>query len=443
MAGMPRDVENLLAALEEHGYTAYIVGGCVRDMLRGEKPEDWDAATSARPEQVLELFGGYAIPTGLKHGTVTVKVNDMAIETTTYRTDGEYGDHRHPENVAFADNIEDDLSRRDFTINAMAMDRRGKLVDLFGGYGDLGKKIIRCVGDGDRRFDEDALRIMRALRFASKLGYAIDADTERSMRDKKELLRMIAWERIRTELTKLLCGIDAARVLLDYPDVLGVAVPEILPSVGLDQKNPHHCYDVWEHTAYSVAGVPPDDILRLTMLLHDLGKPGCFSTDDLGVGHFYGHQEASLAIARNVLNRLKYDNETKERVELLVRWHDRQIPLSEKSVRKCLSQIGEKNLRDLLLVKRADNLAQNPDFIGAQKELDALSEMIDSVIARDECFSLGQLAVNGSDVAALGFNGREIGMELKRLLDDVIEERAANDKAELLWRAERHRKYGD
>jgi tRNA nucleotidyltransferase (CCA-adding enzyme) len=432
MAGIPHEVDELLAALEKRGYTAYIVGGCVRDMLRGEVPSDWDAATSARPEQVLELFGGFAVPTGIKHGTVTVRVGGMPIETTTYRTDGKYIDHRHPETVSFADSVEDDLSRRDFTINAMAMDRRGKLVDLFGGRSDIGKKVIRCVGNGGERFEEDALRIMRALRFASRLGYSIDTDTERSMREKKELLHSIAWERIQTELTKLLCGRAAADVLLKYPDILGVVLPEILPAVGLDQRNPHHCYDVWEHTAHSVESVPQDEVLRLTMLLHDLGKPQCFSTDDLGVGHFYGHQEASWAISRVVLDRLKYDNATKERVELLVRWHDRQIPCDESSVRKCLSQIGEKNLRDLMLIKRADNLAQHPDFIGAQKTIGELSAMIDKVIADGDCFSLKQLAVRGEDMAALGYEGKEIGWELKRLLDDVMEGRVPNDRGELM-----------
>ena len=276
---LSREVDAVLARLEDAGHAAYAVGGCVRDLLRGAVPHDWDVTTSARPEEVMALFPGRCIPTGLPHGTVTVRENHQSIEVTTFRADGPYDDGRHPRSVTFSTRIEDDLARRDFTVNAMALDRRGTLVDVFGGREDLARGVIRCVGEPDRRFGEDALRVMRALRFAACFGFSIGEETARGLRRSAPGLRRIAAERLREEMTKLLCGDGAAAVLLAYPEVIGVFLPEILPSVGFEQHNPHHCYTVWEHLVRSAAAVPPEPVLRWAMLLHDIGKPACFTRD--------------------------------------------------------------------------------------------------------------------------------------------------------------------
>ena len=296
---LSREADAVLARLEDAGHAAYAVGGCVRDLLRGAVPHDWDVTTSARPEEVMALFPGRCIPTGLPHGTVTVRENHQSIEVTTFRADGPYDDGRHPRSVTFSTRIEDDLARRDFTVNAMALDRRGTLVDVFGGREDLARGVIRCVGEPDRRFGEDALRVMRALRFAACFGFSIGEETARSLRRSAPGLRRIAAERLREEMTKLLCGDGAAAVLLTYPEVIGVFLPEILPSVGFEQHNPHHCYTVWEHLVRSAAAVPPEPVLRWAMLLHDIGKPACFTRDAAGVGHFYDHAEKSAQMVRH------------------------------------------------------------------------------------------------------------------------------------------------
>lgn len=429
---IPREVCAVLQTLERAGHEAYIVGGCVRDILMGKPPHDWDVTTSALPEETMALFDHFAIPTGLRHGTVTVRSGKTACEVTTFRTDGDYPDHRHPAAVTFTRSLREDLQRRDLTVNAMAMDVHGTLHDPFGGQADIRRRVLRCVGEPERRFQEDALRILRTLRFSATLGFAINADTHRSLRERRDDLRYVAAERVREELTKLLCGADVLRVLLEDPQVLGVVLPEILPCVGFDQHNRHHCYDVWGHTAHAVAVAPSDPVLRWAMLLHDLGKPSCFTLDDRGVGHFHGHHRPSAEMAETVCRRLRFDRAAAQQICMLVRYHDRPIPLTERAIRRAMNQLGVEGLRQLCAVKRADNLAQHPDYRGRQREINEGEAIMDELLRKDACFSLKQLAVNGWDMAALGLEGPAIGQMLQTLLEAVMDGAADNDRDALL-----------
>ena len=428
---LPQPVKYVLERLGRAGFAAYAVGGCVRDTLLGRTPCDWDVTTAARPEQVLALFEGYAVPTGLQHGTVTVRAEGMSLEVTTFRADGAYTDHRRPDTVTFSDALEDDLCRRDLTVNAMAMDVDGRVTDLYGGREDLAAGILRCVGGPERRFEEDALRILRTLRFAGVLGFAIEPATAAALREKAPLLSYIAPERVLSEMDRLLCGAFVLPVLLDYPDVLGVCLPEIMPCVGFDQRNRHHIYDVWAHTAHAVAAAPAEKVLRWAMLLHDVGKPACFTMDEGGVGHFYGHPAISAELAETVCRRLRMDNRTAEQVVTLVRWHDRDIPRTEKAIARAVSQLGEETFRQLLEVKRADNAAQSPDDRPRLVDIQRAEGILDALLARRQCFSLRELAVDGRDMMALGLRGRDIGAALQFLLDAVLDG-AANDREALL-----------
>ena len=437
---IPEYVQKVLVALEQAGYEAWCVGGCVRDSLLGRYPDDWDVTTSALPEETMAVFDGHAIPTGLQHGTVTVRCDHRSVEVTTYRVDGAYLDHRRPDSVTFTRSLEEDLQRRDFTVNAMAMGLRGEVKDPFGGQEDLQAGVLRCVGDPDRRFGEDALRILRGLRFASVLGFLIDPETSESIHRNRELLNEIAAERIQIELMKLLCGPFAPRILREYPDVIGVFWPEILPMVGFDQRNYHHCYDVWEHTLHALEATPQDAVLRCAVLLHDVGKPKCFTVDAAGVGHFYGHGTVSLDFADNMLRRLKCSNEFRETVVRLVEWHDRMIPVNEKGVRKALRRLGETDLRRLIAVKRADNFGQAPEFRGRQQELDEGEAIMEQLLKDDACFSLKQMVVNGHDIIQLGITGPLIGQTLNELLDEIVNGTLPNEREPLLEAARKRRK---
>ena len=429
---IPQEIRAVLRRLEEAGHQAYVVGGCVRDMCLGLPPHDWDAATSALPEETMALFDHFAIPTGLQHGTVTVRSGGLSCEVTTFRADGAYPDHRHPAGVTFTRSLEEDLARRDLTVNAMAMDAQGQLFDPCGGQEDLRRRVLRCVGEPERRFREDALRILRTLRFSATLGFAIEADTHRALRAKCGDLRYVAAERVREELTKLLCGGDVLRVLLEDAQVLGAVLPEILPCVGFDQHNRHHCYDVWGHTAHAVAAAPPEPVLRWAMLLHDLGKPQCFTLDEAGVGHFHGHHRPSAEMAETVCRRLRFDRAAAQQICMLVRYHDRPIPLTERAIRRAMNQLGVEGLRQLCAVKRADNLAQHPDYRGRQQEIDRGEAIMEELLAQDACFSLKQLAVNGRDMMALGLQGPAIGKTLQALLDAVMDGAVENERTSLL-----------
>ena len=440
MMRVKENVQAVMQALEEAGFEAYAVGGAVRDSLLGKEPFDWDVTTSALPEQVMERFGDAAIPTGLKHGTVTVLRDGERIEVTTYRKDGDYADHRHPVAVEFTPSLKEDLQRRDFTVNAIALSWDGIVIDPFDGQSDLAAGVLRAVGDAEQRFEEDALRILRGLRFASVLDFAVEEQSALAMRAKKELLREIAAERVLEELTKLLCGKAVRRVLMEFSDVLGVVLPEILPSVDFDHRNPHHCYDVWEHTACAVESIPAEPILRWTMLLHDLGKPAvCVYDYEAGKARYGGHQAASVELAKGILPRLRFDGDSTRRILRLVEHHDRLFDPTEKSIRRMLRLFGEEDLRALIHIRRADNLAQHPDFRGRQAELAACDEVLEKVLAEQQCFSLAQLAVNGRDLMELGCSGKEIGEMLDALLTAVVDERLPNEKEALLSEAKKRR----
>ena len=311
---LPKEVKTVIAALQNAGYSPYLVGGCVREMLRGKEPSDYDMTSDAPPEEVLRIFGESAHPTGLPHGTVTVVSGGMPIELTTMRRDGAYRDNRHPDSVTFGTSIEEDLARRDFTVNAIALAPTGALIDPFGGQEDLKAGVLRCVGEAARRFEEDALRILRLVRFCSVLGFSAEEKTARAAHEKSALLSNVAHERVYAEMNKLLLGENVGATLLAFPDILGVPIPEILPCVGFDQRNPHHCFDVWEHTARAVAAVPPTRELRWTMLFHDLGKPQCMTLDAQLIGHFYGHTARSAQLAEEIMARLHFEKTLRDGV---------------------------------------------------------------------------------------------------------------------------------
>ena len=432
----PAPVREALDTLCGAGFEAYIVGGCVRDALRGAEPHDWDCTTNARPEQICACFHGYhVIETGLQHGTVTVVIEHMPIEITTYRIDGVYADHRRPDTVTFTDSLTEDLARRDFTVNAMAYHPERGLIDPYHGADDLQAKIIRCVGRPQDRFDEDGLRILRAMRFAAVLDFAIEPDTANAVHTQKTLLHHISAERIDTELTKLLCGIGAERVLTDFADVLFTVLPELEPMHGFDQRNPHHDYDVYIHTLKAIAACPPEPVLRWAALLHDSGKPHTFTEDARG-GHFYGHAAVSVEIAARALKAMKCDRKRYDRVLLLIEHHDTVMNGTEKQLKRIVRRIGAEAARDLLLLHKADVTAQAACHRAERiAESDRLLQMLDDLVAADACMSLKQLAVTGSDLMALGIpQGKAVGGMLNRLLEAVIEGTLPNEH-EVLCRA--------
>ena len=428
---VPERVIQILEKLESAGYEAWCVGGAVRDLLLGREPGDWDVTTNALPEVVMEIFAPHALPTGLQHGTVTVG-GGRGVEITTYRLDGEYLDNRRPETVAFTSSLREDLARRDYTINAIAMDRRGNLYDPWDGQKDLADGMIRAVGDAATRFGEDALRIMRGLRFAARLGFSIEEQTSEAIHRCAPLLKNIAVERLNVEMTGLLCGEHVAQILLEYPDVLGVFMPEILPCVGFDQRSKYHIYDVWEHTAHAVEAVENQPVLRWTMLMHDLGKPDTFTVDQNGAGHFYGHFHESVNKAKAIMERLRFDNRSKQQILTLVERHDSVLALTDRTVRRNLSRYGEEILRLLLKVKRADNLAHAPEYRDRSELIDQWEQLLNVELASGSCFSLGQLAVKGNDLIELGIKGKQIGKVLNELLSQVIDEKLPNDKMILI-----------
>ena len=440
---LPTPVQDLIRRLNEAGFPAYAVGGCVRDSLLGLVPHDWDLCTAALPDEMADVFRGeHLVETGLKHGTLTVVRDHIPYEITTFRIDGEYTDHRHPDSVSFVSDISEDLARRDFTVNAMAFSPDQGLIDLFEGRQDLEKRLIRCVGEPRLRFEEDALRVLRALRFASVYDFEIEKETAAAARAMAESLKRVAGERIREELLKLLCGRGAGRILRQYPDILSVIIPEIAPMVGYDQHNHHHSWDLWEHTVRAVEGVPPEKDLRLAMLLHDTGKPRVQTETPDGEWHFRGHQAVSAEIAEGVCDTLRLDNATRDRIVLLVRYHD--IPLRTESgeintdrsfLLRRLNRFGEADLRALFLIHRADRIATG--YSSPEREDQRLRERmnaLDQLMAEKPCFTLKDLAVNGNDLKGEGLRGKEIGAALQRLLEDVMDGRAENDREVLLDR---------
>ncbi|MCI9656431.1 MAG: HD domain-containing protein [Lawsonibacter sp.] len=432
---IPSGTRPILQTLTDTGYEAYLVGGCVRDLLRGVEPHDWDICTSARPEETESCFAGHRIiETGLKHGTVTVLAEDESYEITTYRTEGPYSDSRRPDYVEFVSSLEADLARRDFTMNAIALGLDGSLQDPFGGEADIQAGVIRCVGEPAQRFREDGLRVMRALRFAASFGYEIEEKTAQAIHENRRMLEHVAAERINVELCKLLVGDKAGDILWQHPDVFCQFWPELGPLVNLEQNNPWHCWGGWEHTIHTVEVAPPDLVLRLTMLLHDIGKPACKSTDENGVDHFYGHPAVSAELADQMLRALKFDNRTRERVVTLVEHHDVQIPYRDRSIRKWLGRLGPEAFFQLLEVKRTDGMGQAYELVKDRlAELEKMKAKAEEIIAQDQCFTLKDLAVNGRDVIAAGITpGPEVGQMLNGLLESVVNGDIQNERDKLL-----------
>lgn len=430
-------MREILEQLHAGGHEAFIVGGCVRDSLLRLSPKDWDVTTAATPDEVKSaLAPRRLIETGLRHGTVTALCETMSVEITTYRIDGIYSDNRRPDSVCFTSSLMEDLARRDFTINAMAYSEQDGLIDRFNGQEDLRAGILRCVGNPDRRFEEDALRILRGLRFCAVLGLQPEEKTAESIRTHRQLLDHIAKERIGAELVKLLCGKNAADILRKFPLVIGQILPEIIPMIGFDQHNPHHIYDVWEHTLHALDTVAPDPVLRLAVLLHDSGKPHTFTRDAKGVGHFRGHETVSVQLAEQALRRLRLDKKTIQRVCLLIRLHDVPIQPDAAWVRRKLARLQEDDFRALLTVKQADSLAQNPAYQDRISALNTVTPILERVLAERQCFSLRDLQINGDDMIALGaVPGPIVGDLLHRLLGAVISGSIPNEREALLRQA--------
>ena len=432
---IPAGARQVLQALTAAGHEAYLVGGCVRDLLRGVEPHDWDICTSALPEETERYFAGQRIiETGLKHGTVTVLVDGEPYEITTYRTEGPYSDSRRPDYVRFVPDLTEDLVRRDFTMNAIATDLDGNLRDPFGGAMDIKAGLIRCVGEPDQRFQEDGLRVMRALRFAAVFGYEIEAQTARAVHENRAMLDRVAAERINVELRKLMVGQSVGNILRQYPDVFCQFWPQLGPLVGLEQHNPWHCWGGWEHTIHAVEAAPADVTLRLAMLLHDIGKPACKSTDEQGINHFYGHPAVSAKLADEMLRALKFNNKTRERVVLLVERHDVQIPPKGQVIRRWLNRLGPEAFSQLLEVKRADNMGQAPEKVRSRlAELDVINSKAEQILAEGQCFTLKDLTVNGRDVIAAGIEpGPKVGQVLSELLEQVLSRNVPNERSALL-----------
>lgn len=425
---VPEKVEYIIDQLESNGFKAYMVGGCVRDLLSNKVPHDYDITTSALPEDVTRLFDK-TIPTGMKHGTVTVVLEGDMFEVTTFRVDGEYLDSRRPEEVIFVDNLREDLSRRDFTINAMAYNSSEGLQDFFDGELDLENSIIRTVGDSHKRFKEDALRMMRAVRFSAQLGFTIDAYTLEAIRDLNYLIDNISLERIREEVNKILINDSNCIELLLDVGLLDRFMPEVVACKGCLQNNPYHIYDVLKHTLVATESIKPILYLRLTMLFHDLGKVPCKTTDDKGIDHFYHHPRESCSLARDIMKRMKYDNKTIEKVLTLIKYHDITLN-TKKSIRKLLSKISKEDFEDLLLVKEADMRAHNPKYLKESLEtIKNTREKYLEVIKDADCFSLKDLAINGRFLIENGYasQGKEVGLILNYLLDKVIEDPDKNN----------------
>ena len=435
---IPQGPDEILNRLTAAGFQAYAVGGCVRDSILGTVPGDWDICTSALPEETEACFSDLrVVETGLKHGTVTVIFQGVPYEITTFRSDGNYLDHRRPQQVSFVRTLKEDLLRRDFTMNAMAVGLDGEIQDPFGGRQDFTDGIIRCVGDPDTRFTEDALRILRGLRFASRLGFSIAPETAAAMERNKNLLSYVSGERIYKELTGILIGTYAQSVLEQYGGVLAAVLPEIQPSMGFLQRNPFHNRDVWQHTLEALGKSGPDPVVRWALLLHDLGKPDCFTLDDRGIGHFYGHPQRSMELAEQILDRFHGDKKTRDTICLLVRDHDREAPATIKNARRWIARYGRDNVRLLLEVKRCDCLAHvdTPKTRARYNNLMEMTRLIRECLETEQCFSVRDLPVKGGDVMALGVPaGPQVGRILERLLDGVLDGTCPPEREALLER---------
>lgn len=437
---MPRDAEKMIKVLQQNGHEAYIVGGCVRDALLGKTPHDWDITTSAEPVEVKRLFGR-TIDTGIQHGTVTVMMGKQGYEVTTYRLDGKYEDHRRPAEVLFTKSLKEDLLRRDFTINAMAYNDREGLVDLYGGMEDLQNRVIRCVGTAEHRFDEDALRILRAVRFAAQLDFTIEENTRRAMEAKREFLREVSAERIQAELTKLLVSDCPGKLMEAYAlGVTKVVLPEFDAMIEVTQENPHHCYNVGAHALAATGCIDNDPALRWAALLHDIGKLETKQMGADGVAHFYGHGEKGVPLAKKVLQRLKLDNQTIKRVLRLVEWHDygRDGMVNKSAFKRALNRMGGMDcFPDFAAIRYADTYAQSEyrreEKLAAIRHMEGLYR---EILNAADCMTVRELKIGGNDLKEMGVApGRQMGAILNTLLDEVLEEPEKNNKDYLSERA--------
>lgn len=428
----------VINALADAGFSAYVVGGCVRDYFLGNRTSDTDITTSAKPYEVEKILADKnikVVETGLKHGTVTAVIDKTPLEITTFRADGEYRDSRHPQSVEFVTDIEQDLKRRDFTVNAMAYNDERGLVDLFGGREDIENRIIRTVGEPDARFKEDALRIMRALRFSSVLGFEIEEKTKKSIFDNMYLLENISAERIFSELSKLLCGKNVLNVLDEFRQVIGVIIPQLIPSFNCAQNTPWHTYTVYEHIIHSVDFAPRDPVIRLTMLLHDIGKPSVKRTDENGRDHFKTHADEGEEIAAEVLSKLKVSNNIYNKVTTLIKYHQSVENVNDVKIKHWFNKIGEEYTLSLFDVRIADLKAHNlgkKEVLFEIERLMSLEEEAKMIIKRREPYKISELAVNGHDLISLGFSGREIGDKLSEILTLVMDGRLKNTKKDIL-----------
>jgi len=429
---LPEYVCACISRLEAQGFPCYAVGGCVRDALLGLQPHDYDLCTAATPAQIRDIFFDHRlILAGEKHGTVGVLTDGGVVEITTFRTEGGYDDNRHPNWVHFVDDITEDLARRDFTVNAMAFSPIRGLCDPFGAEADLKTRTLRAVGDPQTRFWEDSLRILRGVRFAVRYGLAVDPDTALAMETLAPLMDNLARERVFEELCKLLPLVDAGDLARFVP-VLTQVIPELAPTVGFDQRSPHHAYDIFTHTAHVTAAVPADPTLRWAALLHDVGKVPAFTTDETGRGHFYGHAQHSARMADALLHRLKAPNALRERVVQLIDLHMTKLPPEKKAVRRWLSKLGTETIEQLLMLQKADTSSKGICKDDELQQFAQLRQILDEIYAEDACLSLKDLAVNGHDLMALGFSGTAIGITLNKLLEQVLDEQLPNEKTALL-----------
>ena len=434
---LPQKVSIIINRLQQHGYDAYAVGGCVRDSVLGRNPDDWDITTNAMPDEVKKIFFR-TIDTGIAHGTVTVMLEHEGFEVTTYRIDGEYEDNRHPKSVSFTRNLIEDLKRRDFTVNAMAYNDSRGIVDEFNGMDDLKDKTIRCVGNPGDRFSEDALRILRAVRFSAQLNFRIEEETQRAIHKLAPSLKNISAERIQVELVKLIVSNHPERLRQAYEmGITNVILEEFDCMMVCEQNNPHHLYTVGEHTLKAVAHIENNKALRLAMLFHDIAKPATKTTDDQGIDHFYGHPIKSVEMTKVILKRLKFDNDTINKVCILIAYHDVDIENDKKSVRRMINKVSEENFLDLLKVKKADILAQS-NYKREEKlhNINTVEKLFHEILKDKECVSLKDLAVSGQDLIDNGIKpGKQMGVILNTLLDEVIEEPKLNNYLHLISRA--------
>ena len=441
---LPEKVTYIIDTLTQHGFEAYAVGGCVRDTMLGRIPMDWDITTSAKPEQVKELFR-HTIDTGIQHGTVTVMLEHEGFEVTTYRIDGEYEDARHPKEVQFTSNLLEDLKRRDFTINAMAYNDKDGLVDAFDGVGDLERGVIRCVGAAVERFAEDALRMLRAVRFASQLGFTIEDRTKEAIVSLAPNIAKVSAERIQIEMVKLLTSRHPEQLRAAYETGLtAVFLPEFDEMMKTPQNNPHHKYNVGIHTIEAMKQIEAEHIYRWTMLLHDVGKPTA-RVEGPDKDHFKMHPVIGEEMARKILRRLKFDNQTIKQVTTLVRWHDRRFAsieeVNKKTVRRWVSQLTPELFTRLMEVQKADISAQS-DYQRDKKEqvLQETKKLFEEIIEEKNCLSIKELKINGKDLMDMGVpQGKEIGQILSWLLDQVLEDPQLNERETLTRMAEEKR----